>query len=79
MKLLEKVIEEVEVFEHSYSEEIDGDTRLREDLKLSDTQVQELIENVEFSCDVSLPLSEYPLDKKGATLQDVVDAIVNEK
>jgi len=79
MKLLEKVIEEVELIEHNYTEEIDGDTRIREDLGLSDTQVQELIENVEFSCDVSLPLSEYSLDKKGATLQDIVDAVVNEK
>ena len=79
MKLLEKILEEVESIEHTYTEEIDGDTRVREDLGFIDSQVQELIENVEFSCDVSLPLSEYGLDKEGVTLQDIVDAVINER
>ena len=79
MKLLDKVIEEVQIFEHKYTEEIDDETKLREDLGFTDTQVQELIENIEFTCDVSLPLSEYPLDKQGTTLQDIVDAVLKEK
>jgi hypothetical protein len=81
MKLLERVIEEVESLEYDYkaNEEIDGETRIREDLGFIDSQVQELIENVEYSLDVSLPLSEYNLHKKGVTLQDIVDAVVNEK
>ncbi len=79
MKLLEQVIEEVESIEYDYTEELDEDTRLRKDLNLTDSQVQELIENIEFRLDVSLPLSEYDLTSPNTTLQDIVDAVVKEK
>ena len=79
MTLLEQIIEEIEDLGHSYTDEIDKDTLLKEDLGFSREKILLVIENIEFRLDVNLDPIENNFDNNSATVNDVLEAIIKER
>lgn len=76
MKISEQIIEEVETFMELSSlsfESIDLDTNLKKDLKLSETQIKSIIDNIEFRCEVSLKKSN--ICKQYKTIEDIYNQV----
>tara|TARA_R110001606_G_C15243946_1_gene636600 strand:+ start:620 stop:859 length:240 start_codon:yes stop_codon:yes gene_type:complete len=79
MTLLEQIIEEIEDLGHIYTDEIDKDTLLKEDLGFSREKILLVIENIEFRLDVNLDPIENNFDNNSATVNDVLEAIIKER
>lgn len=79
MNLLEQIIEEIEDLGHSYTDEIDKDTLLKEDLGFSREKILLFIENIEFRLNINLDPIENNFDNDSATVNDVLEAVIKER
>ena len=79
MNLLEQIIEEIEDLGHSYTDEIDKDTLLKEDLGFSREKILLVIENIEFRLNINLDPIENNFDNDSATVNDVLEAVIKER
>ncbi len=79
MKISEQIIEEVETFMELSSlsfDSIDLETNLIKDLKLSESQIKSIIDNIEFRCEVSLKKSNICNQYK--TIEDIYNQVFSE-
>jgi hypothetical protein len=80
MKIFDEIIEELQISELVDDvSDVDEDSKLMVDLSLDANQVKELIESLELRLDVSLPSHKYDFAREDKTIQDIIDAVLEER